>query len=367
VEHVEGRAAVINNDLPAAEDEAIEDAKRRAVEDVVGVYVEQETLVQQAIVVDNFIRTRAGGYVENYLITKQPWVDEIGLCRVEITASVRPQIEGDLRREVSAEDSLVVVIPEFIDGQASAEPVVQNYLITALLEAGFRVKDATQLRNIQERDRALALARGAAQEAAEIGLRFLSGTVLTGRAEARLVDKGPWGTSFTRYSYTARATVRAVRTDTGDILLNTDVSGPRVIALDPQTAAQKALGEVLQQVGECVLAKMQERMGALKHAVQVDVDGLPDQKAFERFKNYLSAMRWVEQVESVQFSPQRSTFTIVYGPKTSILASRLALDKRCEVLDFSPNRVLCRYLAPPEEPKPEPSSGVSQSPPPLTS
>jgi len=358
-ENVEGRAAVINDDLPAAQDEALEDAKRRAVEQVVGVFVEQETLVQRAMVVDDFIRTRAGGYVESYVVTKQPWIDEVGLCRIEITASVRPQIQGDLRRDLCADDELVVVIPELIEGQQSPEPIVQNYIVTRLVEAGFRAKDATQLENIKERDRALALAKGSQQEAAEIGLRFLASTVVTGRAEATLINKQPFGTSYTIYTYRGRATVRGVSTDTADILFNKDVLGENVVALDPQGAAQKALSLVLEQVGEYTLRKMQERMGTLKHQIQVDIDGLPEEKEFERFKNYLGALRWVEQVEAVQFSPERSTLTIVYGPKTAILASRLRADKRYEVLDFSKNRILCRYLAPPPQP---PESPGEQTP-----
>jgi len=364
-EHIEGRAAVINNDLPAAQDEALEDAKRRAVEQVVGVFVEQETLVQQAMVVDDFIRTRAGGYVESYVLTKQPWVDEVGLCRVEITASVRPEIQGDLRREACAEDELVVVIPEFVDGEASAEPVVQNYIVTRLVEAGFRVKDATQLENIKERDQALALAKGGAGEAAEIGLRFLASVAITGRAEANLVGSRAFGTSYTAYTYRARATVRAVRTDTAEVLFNQDVFGENVMALDPQGAAQKALSAVLEEVGEYALTKMQERMGTLKHQIEVDIDGVPSEAEFERFKNYLSLLRWVEQVEAAQFAPERSTLTIFYAPKTSILASRLRADRRYEVLDFSKNRIVCKYLPPPPEPAPQPSESPAGQPVPV--
>lgn len=364
-ENVEGRAAVLNNDLPAAQDEALEDAKQRAVEQVVGVFVSEETLVQQAIVVDEFVRTRAAGYVESYVVTKQPWIDEVGLCRIEITASVRPQIETDLRRDLCAEDEVVVVIPEFVDGEPSPEPVLQNYIVTRLVEAGFRVKDAAQLENIKERDRALALAKGAAQQAAEIGLRFLASTAITGRAEATLVSTRPFGASYTLYTYRARATVRGVKTDTADLLFNKDIFGENVAGLDPQAAAQKALSSVLEQVGEYMLTKMQEHMGTLQHKIQVDIDGVPSEIEFERFKNYLGALRWVEQVEPLQFSTERSSLTIVYAPKTAILARRLSAEKRYQVIDFSPNRILCRYLPPPPEAPAEPSETPPQQPSPL--
>jgi len=347
VEDVEGRAAIIGGDLPTADDEALEDAKQRAVEQAVGLYVEEETLVQQGLLVDNFVRTRASGYVQDYLITKQPWTDEIGLRRVRITANIRPQVKEGLVKEVCSDEALVVVIPEQVDGAALSEPIVQNEVITRLIEAGLRVKDAAQLKNIQERERALKTLQGDARAAAEIGLRFLANIVVTGQAEATCVEERPFGTTFRFYTYGARVTLRAVKTDTAEIIFNKDFFVDKVGDVHRATAARKALQSVLASVGDYVVERMREHLGNLKRRVIVEAEGLPDALALDRLKNLISSQRWVEEVRLEAFSPERSAISLTYGPKTAFLASRLAQDPTYKVLDFSPNRILCRYQPPP--------------------
>ena len=353
VENVEGRAAIIGGDLPTADDEALEDAKMRAVEQAVGLYVEEETLVQQGLLVDNFVRTRASGYVQDFITTKQPWTDTIGLRRVEITANIRPQVKEGLIKEICSDEALLVAIPEFVGEDPSSEPVVQNEVISRVLDAGFRVKDATQLKNIQERERALKILGGDEKAAAEIGLRFLANIVITGRAEATFVAERPFGQSFTSYTYRGRATVRAVKTDTAEIIFNKDFFGKNVMDLDKAAAAQKALQSVLAPLGDFVVERMREHLGSLKRQVLVEIEGLPDEKALERFKNLVSALRWVEEVAVENFATERSRISLTYAPKTAFLASRLAQDPSYQVLDFSTNRVLCRYQAPPPSPPAE--------------
>lgn len=352
IEDVEGSAAIIT-DVPTADEEAITNAKFRAVEQALGLYVEEEALVEQAILVDHFVRTKAQGYVESFVITKNPWTDEDGIRHVVITASVRPELPGDVLKEVVSEESIAVILPEFIDGEEQQEGLIANELITALVEQGYRVKDVSQVLALKERDAALAALQGDEKAAAKIGLRFLANVVLAGRIEANLVASGPFGYSYTFYTYRANATVRAVKADTGDIIFNKQIRGKNSGGLDKLAAAQSALEGVSSPLSSYMLRQMSSLFEEAARKITVEVIDLPSPDAHARFKNFLSSLRWVEEVEAEEYSPERSIFTCKYAPKTLLLASRMdytGKQEQYKLMEYSRNRIVVRVLA--REPSP---------------
>jgi hypothetical protein len=349
VEGVEGAAAIIT-DLPTADEEALTNAKFRAVEQALGLYVEEQTLVEQALVVDNFVRTKAQGYVDSFVVTKGPWTDEDNVRHVVITASVRPELPGDVLKEVVSEESIVVLLPEYVDGEEQGEGLVTNEIITSLVEQGYRVKDVSQLLAIKGRDVALAALRGESEAVAQIGLRFLANVIVTGRAEAELVASGPFGKSYRFYTYRATATVKAVKADTGDIIFNKQIQGKNFGGLDKVGSAQGALANVSRSLTKYMLEQMSSLFEESAREITVEVLDLPSSDAHERFKNFLSELRWVEEVKAEEFSPQRSVFTCKYAPKTILLATRMDRPGEYKLLEFSRNRIVVRALPQQEKP-----------------
>src|SRR5215470_907477 len=67
----EGVAAVVNNDIAMARDKAIDDAKRKAVEQVAGSHVSSESITQNYQLVEDKIYARASGFVKNYSIASE--------------------------------------------------------------------------------------------------------------------------------------------------------------------------------------------------------------------------------------------------------------------------------------------------------
>jgi len=356
VEGVEGMAAIIT-DVPTADEEAVTNAKFRAVEQAVGLYVQEEALVEQAILVDQFVRTRAQGYVESFVITKQPWTDADQIRHVVITASVAPQLPGDILKDVVSEESIAVLLPEYIDGEEQQEGLITNDVITALVEQEYRVKDVSQLLAIKERDSAL---RAEPEVSAKIGLRFLTNVIVTGRVEASLVSSGPFGYSYTRYTYRATATIRAVKADTGDIIFNKQIRGRNSAGLDQLAAAQAALENITEPLTDYMLRQMSSLFEETAREITVEVLDLASSDAHARFKNFLSSVRWVQEVEAEEYSSERSIFTCKYAPKTILLASRMDRPNEYKLLEYSRNRIVVRALAPPEAP----SGGVTPALPP---
>src|SRR5262245_25397452 len=68
---IEGFAAVVNNDIAQARDKAIDDAKRKAVEQVAGSQVSSESISENFQLVSDKIYARASGFVKNYSISSE--------------------------------------------------------------------------------------------------------------------------------------------------------------------------------------------------------------------------------------------------------------------------------------------------------
>src|SRR5687767_15807724 len=91
---VEGVAAVVNNDVAIARDRAIDDAKRKAVEQVAGAQVSSESITENFQLVEDKIYSRAAGFVKNYKILSE-LKDEGGVYRVKIKANVDTKAVAD--------------------------------------------------------------------------------------------------------------------------------------------------------------------------------------------------------------------------------------------------------------------------------
>ena len=82
-----GFAAVLNNDVGKARDDAIENALRMSVEQAVGTMVDSATLVENFQMVEDRILTRSHGYVSNYQILKES--QPPGAYQVKVSAVVK--------------------------------------------------------------------------------------------------------------------------------------------------------------------------------------------------------------------------------------------------------------------------------------
>jgi hypothetical protein len=83
----QGFAAITTN-AGAARDEALRDAQRQAVGQVLGVFVESQTLVVNAQLVADQISTRASGFVQSFSVTDETKDDAGGTYTVTIDACV---------------------------------------------------------------------------------------------------------------------------------------------------------------------------------------------------------------------------------------------------------------------------------------
>ena len=337
----EGMAPIIDGDIPQARDEAIEDAKVKAIEQVVGAYVDAETLVANELLLSSMVRCSSAGYVRQTRVINERQDDQ-GIYHVVIEAWVEPaQVRSGVAEELRSNETVVIMLEESIDGQPLDPPILTDRLTGELVEGGFRVIDYEHAALLRERDKLLAAARGDETAAQEIGLRFLAGVLITGSATARFSqDNGGIISSM------ATVSAKAIESDTAETVAIASLRRVKGFALDRYQAGEKALLEAADQVvtGEHLIDRLQDYVGRTERELTIEVTGLAERADATRFANFLDVTRWVQAPTCTSFAPERSLFTCTYAHSTVFLATHIDRRGEYQVTEYSRNRIAVTAL-----------------------
>ena len=333
----EGFGTVFGGDLAQARDEALIDASRRALEQVAGVQVDAETITRNQALFDQLIRTQSRGIIQSVDVLEEGKLPD-GRYRVRVSARVKAGEVKDKLESLVSELALVVLIPEQNFGQPTAQPIVENEVVSRLEEAGYRVLDYATVRKLATRDQVAALLRGDEQAAREIGLKFLSNLIVIGQATTRFSQRNNGIVS----AY-ARVTARAIESETGRIIANVSLDQVRGFGRSAETAGETALGNAKKAAAEQLVQKLDAYFKKKERRIEVRVKSLPSVDEYRRAKAFLEKQRWVSGVEEAGYAPEVSVITLVYPEKTLYLASRLGREPRYKLLEFDRARILMEY------------------------
>lgn len=333
----EGFGTVFGGDLAQARDEALIDASRRALEQVAGVQVDAETITRNQALFDQLIRTQSRGIIQSVDVLEEGKLPD-GRYRVRVSARVKAGEVKDKLESLVSELALVVLIPEQNLGQPTAQPIVENEVVSRLEEAGYRVLDHATLQKLAKRDQVAALLRGDEQAAREIGLKFLSNLIVLGQATTRFSQRNNGIVS----AY-ARVTARAIESETGRIIANVSLEQVRGFGRSAETAGETALGNAKKAAAEQLIQKLDAYFKKKERRLEVRVKSLPSVDEYRRAKAFLEKQRWVSGVEEGGYAPEVSLITLVYPEKTLYLASRLGREPRYKLLEFDRARILMEY------------------------
>ncbi len=330
----EGFGTIIGGDRAQARDEAIIDARVRALEQVAGVFVDAETLLASEMLLDSMVRDRTQGLVTSYKVLKEGPTDD-GRYRVLIEARVAPEEVKQRLQGLTSDFAMVVMIPETNLGQPQSPPIVENAVITKLVEAGYRVADPEQVQKVRERDRMKALLENDLETIKTIATRFLANLLVMGKAlsEPSQVSQGI-------LSSRARVSLRVVEAETGRILINREMGDIRGFDLAPERAGQKALRAAGEAITEYLLEQLDQHFKRKERTIEVRIRGLKAIEDFQRFKHLLQSFRWVSDIQEKAFDPAESVITLRYPEKTLYLATRIAREPGYRVIQFDRTRML---------------------------
>ena len=364
---VEGMGAIIAGDKAKAEEDAVNDALRNAVEQVVGMHVESQTLVDNFVVVQDRILSRTRGFVSAYRVVSRE--EEPDLIRVKVEATVK---EADLVSDLDAigllmarknYPRLLVLIDEqiFLDeGGEEREPTTVDAsttagaLLSALRPKGFRFVDPGVVAAGTEANMLSSALQGNAAEAVRIGRAYQADVILLGRAISRrgTIPYGGGGL----VSMQSVVNVQAIRADTGEIFARADESAPQV-GNSPLDAAHGALRKAVERLAPRLEQEVLDNWsqdvtsGTVVELVIVNDLGFV---GVRRFITLLPGyVRGAEEVSMRNFAEGMTTLEVRFKGSALDLAGELSSKEwaefKIEVTGVTANRVQVR-VTPKETP-----------------
>ena len=237
---VEGYASIVSGRKDQAREAAIQNAFRRAVEQVVGVAIESKTVVKDSELLNDKIFSRSKGLIKTYRIVSEH--AEPDAYRVTVLASVsqyRLEQEldnaGVLVRKLGKPRIAIVVMENNVDAQLAPGGVVETYLAGNFARKGYNLVDRQAMLAVERvaaggaSDHTDAVVRAAAAGGAEV--------VIIGQARAQS-GNALAGTSMRPVQVSASS--RVVEVDTGEVLASLTVS-KQALNVNPSAAGTEAL------------------------------------------------------------------------------------------------------------------------------
>lgn len=319
----EGVAAYDASNPGRALEEAVNLANRLAVEQVLGVYVEAETLVQNMVAVRDSILTKSGGYVSGYkVLTQGKGADGLYHVKVESIVSIVPLVDQLGKMGLLREWTVAVVLVSNAGERASNE-AAKTRLNQLVLAKGFKLADHTALTALSQPAVLQQIQKGNHMAALPI-LReqgvdvLIVGTTLSRPTEEGAIESyGGIKTIMTQ----GRIDARVIRVDTGEILASQSFQA--VAGGSSQDLAEsKAIDQAAVKAGDFFIVEIAKLPASTSATVQMAVRGL----SFVRERAFMAALQQVKGVRKVirsAYLNQVASYEIEFQGKSDALADAL--------------------------------------------
>jgi hypothetical protein len=334
----EGVAAIQQGAVDIARDAAIEDAQKRAVEQAIGIMIDSQTQVENYQLISDKILSQIKGYITRYNVTGES--QESSLLRVRITAEVSL---GKLNDDLSAIGILMsqmhkprtmVLIAEqnvgrdvnawWLGTQGEADmSVVENAFMDKFTEKGFEFIDH-QVASKEIRVTApYKVADLSAAQAKTLGSQADAEVVIIGKALAKVYGDIGGGMK----SVQADLSVKAVRTDTGQVIATATTHGAAVHITETSAgteALRKAANQAADDMIIKILAVYSKEVGGTR-PVAITITGLTKNQ-FVKFKDVLrNQVRGIKDLHERSFSGTMARISVDSKSGAQALSDELVL------------------------------------------
>jgi len=347
--NAEGEAVINNDDVPSARLEAIARAKWAAIEQAVGVDVKAGSFVSNFAVVEDVMKTKAGGSVKSFKVLSQD--KKQGTLTVRINACVEPNQAREAVSDLSLNSGIAVFIParkpKADRGDEFEETnILSEKLIGKLTDQNFKVIDAAPA-NPGDADAIERAARGGSTMVVRSMLyRYLSNVVIVGKIDYTIsTKKGEdigYGLSMPFNNVTVRLTYRmlAKNTKTGNMeILTADAVSGRGLANNVEDAAAKGMEDLVEKLSPKVLDNAFKFIKGNVKRVRIKVNGVKDMDTNVEVKGFLQNTVWVTDVEEQQLGE----FTVGYPENALYLANSLKQKGNFDLVNFTPYSLVLNY------------------------
>lgn len=344
----EAEAALINNDIPSAKMEAIARAKWSAIEQVVGTEIKAQSFVQNFTLVEDVIKTKAGGVVKSFNVIDQ--INNSDNVKVKIRACVEPSNAKEAVSQLALNNSIAVFIPARKPGRSGDKfeetNILSETLIGKLTEQNYTVVDVAPTGTIEAREIENAMKSGNTLTVRSMMYKFLSNLVIIGKVDYTIsTKKGEdigYGLSMPFNNVTVRLTYRIIAKNnkTGNVeILTAGTEQAKGLANNVEDAAAEAMKEMAQNLTPAILDKIATYIKGNTKKVAVRVNGISDVDTVLEVKGLLQSIVWVSEVAEKQMGD----FIVSYPENTLYLANSIKQKGNFKVVNFSPYSLTLDY------------------------
>jgi len=343
-----GEAVIVSNDTPSAKLEAVARAKWTAIEQVVGAEVKAGSFVQNFTLVEDVIKTKAGGVVKSYKVIQQDIKDDI--LNVRINACVEPSQAREAVSQLGLNNSIALFIPARKPGRSGDEfeetNILSETLIARFLEQGYTITDVTPSQAVDAREIEKAVRSGSTLSLRSLMYKFLSNLSIIGKVDYTIsTKKGEnigYGISMPFNNVTVRLTYRILAKNKGgnmDILA-AGVEEAKGLANSTEDATAKAMKDLADKLTPVLLDKVSQYIKGNTKKVNVQIKGVNDLDTVFKVKSQLQSIVWVSDVEEKQMG----SYVLSYPENTLYLANSIKQKGNFKLVNFSPYSLSFEYL-----------------------
>jgi len=292
---VEVEVPILNDDIYAARERALMLGQRRAVELVVGVFVNAATLVGKAQLVDNQIYSKTNGYVKKYEVLSEQ--REGDTLKMKLRALVKV---GDVNKDLDAlglmikgatigNPRIMVLISEFIDGTEPPISTTETEIAQKFMDSGYRVVEQAEVKKIRALPETKAAMEGDIEAATKIGRDMKVDIIVVGRASSNFnTDQGLGGF----VSYRATLTAKVIKIDSSEVLWTVPNRQGSGVDLTRENAARTALSKISKAVSEEMVPAITKILNERAQA-QLTISNITDWNKLAELNKYIQSMQGV--------------------------------------------------------------------------
>jgi hypothetical protein len=253
-DRAEGVAAIFDNDRALARDRAINDARNKLVEKVLGTTVSGASLVENFQLVKMLIEEKSYGLVKNEKILSENF--ESDMCRVMLEGTVLPAVAEDAIENALnryGRPKFMILINETFEGHMNAPGFTETEMLMQerMGSAGFEFVDAQIVQDLMKRQygqMSRAMTGQISQDVQDLLLNDNGAEVIIiGTAQTK--DQSRALEEYTKVMKSKSAIVRLKAIDmyTGRVLATTSKDAPGAHT-QSDTASKRAIEAVLKKI-----------------------------------------------------------------------------------------------------------------------
>ena len=345
----EGEAVIVNNDVPSAKAEAITRAKWSAIEQVVGVDVKAQSVVQNMMMVDEAISREIKGAVSTYKVLSQNASEDT--LSVRINACVEPAKAKDAVAGLALNNALSVFIlakdvSSNNEGDYEETNILSESLIGKLADQGYTVIDIAPTHALDTKVIDSAIKNGKFLGLRSLMYKFLTNVLLIGKVDYTVsAKKGEdigYGISMPFNNVTARLTYRLVSKDASGnmVILAAGTEQGQGMANNPEDAASAGMKDLAEKLTPVILDKIGKHIKGVTKKVEVKVQGITELSDNFAVKDVLQNIAWVTNVEEKGLGE----FDVSYPENPIYLANSISQKGGFRVESFTPTAIRLKYF-----------------------